>query len=166
VAETFDASALYSIAMLSLFELIGGLVLGSTMQKIAGSGFLPRMILSQAFLVIWGIMFAGIPLLIGGSSFGLTSFLIQSAVLICAWVSGFLFLDQIRAIVALPWLWFVGFGGLFATAGAAAAFLAANQDPALALVLGISFGGVGTIFLVIGLAMMRGAQKARKEPDE
>ena len=166
MAETLGASALFPIAFLSLFELIGGLVLGGTMQKIARSRFLPRMIASQTFILVWGVIFAGIPLVAGGNSFGLLAFLIQAAILSAAWVFGFFFLDRIHELVAVPWLWFAGFGGIFTVVGAATSFLTAPKDAALALILGTSFGGVGVVFLVIGLVMMQRVLKARKEPDE
>ena len=166
MAETLGADAVFPIAFLSLFELIGGLALGGTMQKIARSRFLPRMIASQAFILVWGVLFAGIPLIAGGSSWGLLAFLIQAAVFSAAWAFGFYFLDQIRELVALPWLWFAGFGGVFTVAGAATGFLAAPRDAALALMLGVSFGGVGVVLLVLGLVMMQRGSSARKEPDE
>jgi len=90
-----DPEFFIPVLFLSLFELIGGLVIGMAMQKIVGSEFERKAISSQAFLLLWGVLFAGIPLLAGGRSLGFWAFLVLAVVLGIAWAAGFLLLDKL-----------------------------------------------------------------------
>ena len=95
MSELSGPEFLVPVLFLSLFELIGGLVMGIAMFKIVRSEFERRTIYSQAFLLLWGVLFAGIPLFAAGRSIGFWAFLILAAVLCIAWAAGFLLLDRL-----------------------------------------------------------------------
>lgn len=133
---------------LSLFCVIGGAALGGVVRTWRKGG--PSV--NSLFFVIWGGLFAGIPLLMGLALFathgmvylfGIQLGLFIGAILLVALVPDS-FLDAFDVAKIAP----VAFGGLFLLIGVGVAVATITSEPLIALVVLVSFGGIGGALFV------------------
>ena len=141
---------------LSLFCVIGGAALGGVVRTWRKGG--PSV--NSLFFVIWGGLFAGIPLTMGLALFathgmvylfGIQLGLFIGVILLVALVPDS-FLDAFDVAKIAP----VAFGGLFLLIGIVAGVAMITTEPCLAIVVFAAFGGIG------GLAFVQGIREALK----
>lgn len=145
-----------TLAFFSLFCLIGGAAIGSVVRTWRKQG--PSC--NSTFLLIWGGLFAGIPLLMGTVLFvahgafhllGLQLGVLIGVILLVAFVPD-LFLESFAFDKMAP----VAFGGLFLLIGVVVAVITITSEPLIALVFLVAFGGIG------GLLFLQGVRAALK----
>lgn len=133
---------------LSLFCVIGGVALGSVVRGWRKKG----LSCNSIFFVIWGGLFAGIPLLMGTVLFaahsavylfGIQLGLLIGTILLVAFVPD-AFLESFDFAKIAP----VAFGGLFLLIGVVVAVTTITTEPLMALLFLVSFGGIGGALFV------------------
>ncbi len=143
-------------AFFSLFCLIGGAAIGSVVRTWRKHG--PSF--NSTFLLIWGGLFSGIPILMGTVMFGahgafyllgLQVGLFIGIILVVAFVPD-LYLESFDFDKIAP----VAFGGLFLLIGVVLAVAMITTEPLMALVFLLAFGGIG------GLIFLQGVRAALK----
>lgn len=136
-------SPLIVLAFLSIFHVVGGGGLGVALRGFRqGEGSVP--------LVIWALLFSGIPLLMG---LGIPwIWLIQLSEMLIACVVTFFFWDRICAVMGKSSVLLVLCGGIVFVVGSAVAGLLLKQgDYVPALAFGLLFVVVGLLFVYFGL---------------
>ncbi len=103
-------------------------------------------------LAVWGLMFGGLPLLMGLQEPGLL--VVQLLVLVAACLATFFFWERIRELFSNTGVILTTLGGVFFVAGCLAAGLLLKQsDYLMALLFGLLFGGFGGAMIYLGLRM-------------
>lgn len=137
----------FLLVFLALFHLLGGGALGVALRNIVRDRQGCR---DQAFLLIWGATFGGLPLLAGVSSIWLLT--LQVAELTAGVLLTFFFWDQIRDLFGKPEIAMITVGGVFFAVGCTAfGLLLGERQVVSALALGGSFGGLGGPVCYLGL---------------
>ena len=163
-------SPLFRLGLLSLFHIIGGSVVGATLRKMrqAGAGGVPN----QGCLFVWGIMFAGIPLMFGVGEFveSRTLWLLpaQITVLLGTILVTFLWGAAAKDLLNQDSIKFMGGGGVFMIAGAIAVSILFHEGEWwMVLIFGVVFIGIGALLFIKGLqiALKEFAQLDRDESD-
>ena len=149
----FD-SPWFLLGFLSLFHIIGGVVIGSTLKKMRQDGL--SGLKNSGCLLIWGVMFGGIPLAFGlgqYAEFGIIWFFpAQLAVFAGAILITFLFGTYIRSILNQKSIRWMGFGGFFFISGGFAAYVLGQEAARwMSALIGILFCGSGLLMFVQGL---------------
>jgi hypothetical protein len=133
-----------TIAFLSVFHLLGGAAVGVALWELRVNGK------ANTMLLIWGLLFGGLPLAAGLGWPIMLPF--QLGELVVAGGVTFFFWDRIRDLVSQTGVIVTLFGGVFFLVGCGAVSLLIHQREFLmAIVFGLSFGGVGLGGLVYGL---------------
>jgi hypothetical protein len=130
-------------ALVSLFHVIGGVALGTTIRKMVDDFRAEgKLNLGRSFFLVWGGMFACIPL-----AFGLAVpqiLIAQVAVIAIAMLVPFFWADRARELVSDPNVIMMLFGGVFFVAGMGGGAAMLNErEYAGALT-------VGCLFVLIG----------------
>jgi hypothetical protein len=141
-----ENNSLIILGFISLFHVIGGAVLGSTLRSIVTDW--PKFGCQHIFLLVWASLFGFMPLLFGFDREEPWFLLIQIAIL-----------GTTIAVTALAWNWLreitadnnmvlVLFGGVFLASGAVAGALSMRADKWFVALL------IGGIFVLTGGALM------------
>ncbi|MGD2207625.1 MAG: hypothetical protein PVH17_12700 [Anaerolineae bacterium] len=144
----------FLIAFLLPFHVGGGAAVGVALRRIVdgGSGF--QRLLRGGFLLLWGVVFGGLPLM-----FGLTVkpgwfVLLQLAVFLGTIVLVAVRYEWLRALYSQPAMFVASFGFAFFVVGlAVATSLFSGGDPT-GLLVGLIFAGVGGILTLVGVWML------------
>jgi hypothetical protein len=132
------------IAFLSVFHLLGGAAVGVALWELRVAGK------PNTMLLVWGLLFGGLPMAAGAGwpvilPFQLGEFLLAGG-------TTFFFWDRIRDLVSQTGVVVTLFGGVFFLVGCGAvSMLLGQREFLMAIVFGVSFGGVGLAGLVYGL---------------
>jgi hypothetical protein len=139
-----------ALAFLSLFHLLGGGALGVALRPLRARPAGTRGCGVSIGLVVWAVMFGGIPLFMSLADPWLLPF--QLLELVVAFLAAFFFWDQIRETFGKTNVVITAFGGVFFMAGCAAlGFLIRERDWLLATVIGLLFSGLGLALVLFGL---------------
>lgn len=146
------------LGFLSIFHIIGGIALGSSVrgirQLIRGEG---GSLSNSLFFIVWGGMFGCMPLAFGFDP-AIPFWVLAAQVLILA--AAFI-ITAIFGRTALNWLkpvfnvftGLMAFGGIFMAAGLLGAYATLKEgELATALILGLVFGIIGLGIFILGLA--------------
>ena len=138
------------LAFLSLFHLLGGGGLGIALRPLRSGESV------NVSLAIWGLGFAGIPLLGSIGAPWLLPF--QLLEIVAAGLLTFFFQDRVQELFSNTNVWLIVFGGVFFMAGSGAAgMLLRGGDYAMAALFGLLFGGLGLAILIWGLRRLMGS---------
>lgn len=148
MVELANNNALFVLAFLSIFHILGGGALGVALRNIREQ---PAAGCRSHFgLIIWGLMFGGLPLMMGVAEPLLLVF--QLLEIVGALLATLFFWDRIRELLGRTNVMLTLFGGIFFAAGCAAAgFLIKEKEWFMALLFGGLFGGVGAVVLSVGI---------------
>ena len=139
------------LVFFSLFHIPGGFIVGRGLRQLVAGTRDSR----SAFLLIWGVMFGGIPLCIGAPIFALTGapqlFAAQVGILIAAVVAGLVLKDEYLEAFAVPAVGLALFGGALLLAGIALVIWAIPRGPGEAVVIGSLLGAGGLAIVAGGL---------------
>lgn len=134
----------FPIAFLSLFHLLGGAAVGIALWDLR-LGHEPN-----KMLLVWGLLFGGLPMLAALGWPAMLPFQLGEFVL-AAGVTCF-FWDRIRDLVGQTGVIVTLLGGVFFVSGCAAVgLLLPQREYLMAALFGVLFGGVGLAGLVFGL---------------
>ena len=101
-------------------------------------------------LVVWGLMFGGIPLLMAVEVPWLLP--LQLLEMVVAFLAAFFFWDRIRELLGQGYVLLILFGGVFFMVGSAASgMLLKEGDLWKGLLIGLLFGGLGLGMVILGL---------------
>jgi hypothetical protein len=135
----------------SLFHIPGGFVVGRGVRQIL---FGPRGA-QLGFLFVWGLMFGGLPLCIGGPIFVLSGapqvFAAEVVVLIAATFAGAILKDEYLEAFATPAVAGATFGGVFVLVGIALVTWGLPRGIGEATAIGLLFSLGGLALVVASL---------------
>ncbi|MGE5141720.1 MAG: hypothetical protein ACM3JD_19820 [Rudaea sp.] len=135
----------------SLFHVIGGFVVGRGLRQIL---FGPRGA-QLGFLFVWGLMFGGLPLCIGGPIFVLSGapqvFAAEVAIVIAATFAGAILKDEYLEAFTTPAVAGALFGGVFLLVGIALVTWGLPRGIGEAATLGLLFTAAGLAVVVASL---------------
>lgn len=149
-----EESTGFLTAFLLPFHVLGGAALGIAAHRVIQNGFKLTNLVGNGFLLLWGSMFGGIPLIFGlvmgpGWFFPLQLGVFWGTAALVAWQFEFL-LNLYR----LPAMWLATFGFVFFVIGAGIAGSLLAQGDTSGLIFGLAFGGPGGILVLVGVWMM------------
>ena len=138
------------LAFLSLFHVLGGIAIGSTVRGLrkgsAGRG---------VFFLIWGAMFGCMPLAIGAQTFtqanAMYLFAVEVIVLAGAIVVTAFIPDVLLDTFKSPDVTTIWMGGLFFIIGVGVGAAMLKTEPLFTLLFGGSFAGAGALLFYRGL---------------
>jgi hypothetical protein len=141
-------------AFLLPFHVIGGVAVGIAARRVIQSGFKLTSLASNAFLLLWGGMFGGMPLIFGLAMGPNWFFPLQLGVFLgtaalVAWQ-----FEWLRDLYSQPAMWLASFGFIFFVIGAGLAVSLLAEGDTSGLIFGVVFGGVGGILTLVGVWMM------------
>lgn len=153
-------SPVFLLGFLSLFHIVGGSVVGATLRNMRQAGL--SGVTNQGCLLVWGVMFGGLPLL-----FGLAAFReygdwwllpTQITILIATILIVFLLGSSLREMLGQESVKWLGAGGFLAITGMLTASILMGQK------LGWWGAVFGLVFVGAGVAIfVRGVQIALRE---
>lgn len=145
----------FLMAFLLPFHLGGGLALGIALRRLVQGGFKLSNLTGNGFLLVWGAMFGGLPLL-----FGLTAGPAWFVTLQMATFLGTIFVvalcyEWLRDLYSHPAMFMATFGLFFLLVGTAltVSLLGQNGTDGLfdGLFVGLIFAGVGGLITLAGV---------------
>ena len=159
ISDLFNAEVLGPFAFISIFHVIGGVALGTTLRGWADNPTRENLG-GRVFFLVWGSMFGCMPLVFGLQT-GFSMLAAQLAVLLVAIVVPFFWLERLRELVSDQNVVRIGFGGIFLIAGlAAGGFLLREGEWLFAVLFGGTFTLLGGGFFLSGLLkLLRGASE-------
>jgi hypothetical protein len=149
-------SPLFLLGFLSLFHIIGGIVIGSTLKKMRQAGLAG--VANGGCLLIWGIMFGGIPLAFGATELARSGIMwllpTQLLILFGSIVITFLFGASLSDLLNQGSIKYMVGGGFFVVSGAlAATILGREAEWWMSALFCILFCGVGIAMFIRGLRL-------------
>jgi hypothetical protein len=144
----------FLLAFLLPFHLGGGAALGIALRSIFKDGFKPSSIAHNGFLLVWGGMFGGLPLVFGLTMGSGGFFLLEVGVFVGAIVLVAVAYEWLRELYSQPGMFVASFGFVFFLIGVAltTTFLSAGSTDGLPV--GLIFAGVGGIITLTGVWML------------
>jgi hypothetical protein len=137
-------------AFIGLFTVIGTLVMSRGLRGLITP---PRKPLQSLFLLVWSVMFIGIPLFIGWQAAGVQFVLMQSVLAIIVLVFALTVLPRISIDMQGTPYGTILFGGLFVVVGLGAGGMMLRQRSGLigTLLFVLVFSGSGALVMAQGL---------------
>jgi hypothetical protein len=144
----------FLVAFLFPFHILGGAAIGIAVRRVIENGFKLKNLTGNGFLLLWGGMFGGIPLLFGlamgpGWFLPLQLIVFLGTVILVAWQ-----FEWLRNVYSLPEMWLASFGFVFLAIGAGIAASLLSEGDTSGLLFGLIFGGVGGLLMLIGIVSM------------
>jgi len=144
----------FLMAFLLPFHLGGGVALGIALRQLFRQPFKLSNLGDNGFLLLWGSMFGGLPLVFGLTA-GVAWFVfLQLAVFLGTILGVALFYEWLRALYSQPGMWIASFGFVFFLIGAALTVSLLNAGDSEGLLVGLIFGGVGGLLTLLGVGML------------
>jgi len=158
------SEALTILGFLSIFHIIGGVAVGVGLRKWR-SAWKSQLSRTPPFLLLWGILFGGMPLIFGLAG-GLRSIFVAQAVILLASVAvTFWFFDPLKEMLSHQYMFLIAFGGVFIVVGVIVGGLMIRTETGWqALLAGSIFLVVGTLILASGVAQW--LKEMRRTDDE
>jgi hypothetical protein len=149
-----EASGGFLLAFLLPFHVAGGAALGVALHRIIqGRSRLPNLA-GSGFLLVWGSMFGGLPLVFGLTMGSGWIVLVQLSLLLGTIVFVALRYEWLRALYSQPGMFVASFGLTFFLVGALlTASLLGEAEPG-AILPGLIFGGIGGLLTAVGVWML------------
>ena len=141
----------FLIAFLLPFHLGGGVALGIALHRMMQGGFRFSNLAGNGFLVIWGAMFGGLPLLFGLTAAPSWFVLLQLATLLGTIIVVALCYEWLRDLYSHPAMFMATFGLFFLLVGAALTVFVLGQGDADGLLVGLIFAGIGGLITLSGV---------------
>jgi hypothetical protein len=140
----------FLLVFLLPFHLGGGAALGSALRRMVQDGFKLSGLIQNGFLILWGTMFGGLPLV-----FGLMGppwfFPLQLAVLFGTIVAVAFFYEWLRDLYSHPGMFLASFGFVFFLIGAALSTTVLLGGETDGILVGLIFAGIGGLLTLLGI---------------
>jgi len=147
-----EAGSGFLLAFLLPFHVGGGAAIGVALHRLFRGGIRLDGLGNNAFLLIWGLLFGGMPLVFGlnqGWFFGLQLAIFVGTIAVVA--VGY---EWLRELYRQPGMFIASFGLAFLLIGASIVITSLQEGDAAAPLFGLVFGGVGGLILLVGVVMM------------
>ena len=159
-------SPLFLLGFMSLFHIIGGSVIGSTLKKMRQAGAA-----NGGCLLIWGVMFGGIPLAFGAAELAQSGVVwmlpAQLLIFLGSIVITFLFGSSLKDMLNQESIKFMAAGGFFLVGGILAATILMHEEEGLMSgIFGFLICGAGTLLFVRGLRIALRELAAQEHTDQ
>lgn len=140
------------LGFLAIFHIIGGIAIGSAVRNLVRGKLTCR----TPFMVVWGLIFGGAPLIIGftqlASHGALLFSLAEIGIFLATIVITALVPDWYLEALNVPTVTSIGFGGLFLVVGIGlGVFLAMQNEPLMAIIFFGAFAGAGGLVFINAL---------------
>ena len=140
----------FFVAFLLPFHVAGGAAIGAALHRIIQTGFAPRHIRDNFFLLLWGVLFGGLPLVFGltaGVSWTviLQIVLFLGSAVIVAWRY-----EWLHDLYRQPGMFVATFGLIFAIVGLALTASMLSERTSDSLFIGFIFAGIGGLMFLVG----------------
>jgi hypothetical protein len=149
-----EVPAGFLLAFLLPFHVTGGAAVGVALRGVLQDDFALSNVFRQGFLLVWGLMFGGIPLLLGLSegvgwlvAFQLCAFLGTIALVA-------VFHPWLRELYSQPGMMVGTFGLVFLVIGVGVGFTFPGEENSVGLILALAFGGTGAVITAVGIWLM------------
>ena len=144
----------FLIAFMMPFHVAGGAAIGAVVHKINSDESTLRAIRNNAFLLLWGALFGGMPLVFGLTAGSLWVLALQiglflGAIIVVAWRY-----EWIRDLYSQPGMFVATFGLAFALIGIAVSMSILSEGDPGGLLVGLIFGGVGGLLTLVGIWLL------------
>jgi len=144
----------FLIAFLMPFHVAGGAAIGAALHRIIQAGLSPRHIRDNFFLLLWGVLFGGLPLVFGLTAGGdwvvvLQIILFLGSVVIVAWRC-----EWLQDLYRHPGMFVATFGLVFATIGLALTASMLSERTSDGLFIGSVFAGIGGMTFLVGVWLL------------
>ena len=111
----------FLVAFLLPFHIAGGAAIGAALRRAFQGGFSVGKLLSNAFLLLWGSIFGGVPLVFGLATGQAWFVLLQIAVFLGAIIVIAIGYEWLRNLYSHPGMFLASFGLVFFVIGVAVA---------------------------------------------
>lgn len=142
------------LAFLLPFHVGGGAALGIALRRFAQEGFKPMGLLRNAFLLLWGSVFGGMPLLFGLSMEPGWVFWLQLGTFLGCVAFVAARYEWLRDLYSHPGMFVASFGLAFLLVGATVTTFMLVTGDSEVLLVGLVFVGVGGLITLAGLWML------------
>jgi hypothetical protein len=149
-----NAPTTFLLLFLLPFHLGGGAALGVALRNIVKERVKLSSITRNGFLLMWGSMFGGLPLVFGLSMGTAWFFLLELAIFLGAIVVVAVAYEWLRELYSQPGMFVASFGFVFFLIGAALTSMSLSGGDAEAIPVGLIFGGVGGLITLGGVLML------------
>jgi hypothetical protein len=139
----------FLLAFLLPFHLGGGVALGVAFHRMIKDGFGFSSLTGNGFMLVWGLMFGGIPLLFGFTTGPSWFVLLQMTTFLGTIVVVTLCCDWLRDLYSHPAMFLGSFGLFFLLIGAALTAWVWGQGDADGLLVGLIFAGIGGLITLL-----------------
>lgn len=136
------------------FHIAGGAAIGVALRRVTQDGFGCSGFLQNTFLLLWGALFGGLPLVFGTSLEPNWFFPLQLGAFLGSIVLVALFYDWLRDLYSQPGMFVASFGFTFFMVGLAVATLLSGNGDVSELLIGGIFAGVGGALALVGVWML------------
>jgi hypothetical protein len=146
-----DSPLGFLMAFLLPFHLGGGVALGIVLHRMMQGGFKFSNIAGNGFLLVWGAMFGGLPLLFGLTAGPSWLVLLQLATFLGTIIVVALCYEWLRDLYSHPAMFLATFGLVFLLIGAALTASLLGQSNSDGLLVGLIFAGIGGLITLAGV---------------
>ena len=141
----------FLLTFLLPFHMGGGVALGIALHRLMQDGFTFSNLTDNGFLLIWGMMFGGLPLLFGLAVGPAWFMLLQLAVFLGTIIVVAFYYEWLRDLYSHPAMFLATFGLIFLLIGAALTFSVLGQGNADSLLIGLILAGIGGLITLGGV---------------
>lgn len=136
------------------FHVGGGVALGIALRRMIQGHFKLSSLAGSGFLLLWGSMFGGLPLVFGLTAGSAWFFLLQLALFLGTIVAVALGYEWLRDLYSHPGMFVASFGLVFLGIGFALTATLLGEGDADGMVVGLVFGGIGGVLTLLGIWML------------
>lgn len=141
----------FLIAFLLPFHLGGGVALGIALHRMMQGGFKFSNLAGNGFLLVWGAMFGGLPLLFGLTAGPSWFAFLQLATFLGTIIVVALCYEWLRDLYSHPAMFMATFGLFFLLVGMALTVSLLGQSSIDGLFVGLIFAGIGGLITLAGV---------------
>jgi hypothetical protein len=140
----------FLMAFLLPFHLGGGVALGVALRRIVQGGFKFSSLAGNGFLLLWGAVFGGLPLLFGLAAGPSWFVFLQLATFLGTIIVVAVGYEWLRDLYSQPAMFVATFGLFFLLIGTALTASLLSQGDTDGLLIGLIFAGIGGIITLAG----------------
>jgi hypothetical protein len=152
--RSMDGEAGFLLAFLLPFHVGGGAAVGVALAKAIKEGPGLSALFSDGFLLLWGVVFGGMPLLFGREVEPHWFILLQLGLFLGTILFVMWRYKWLLELYSQPGMFVASFGFVFLLVGVAVMTVLAAQGDNEALPIALIFGGVGGIVTLAGVWML------------
>ena len=144
----------FLIAFLMPFHVGGGVAIGVALHRIIQAGFALRQFRDDFFLLLWGVLFGGLPLVFGLTAGASWVIVLQLALFLGSAVVVVWRYEWLRDLYRQPGMFVATFGLLFAIVGLSLTASMLSEGTSEGLLIGSVFAGTGGLMFLVGVWLL------------